>query len=311
MSSKEPRGLGKGLSALLGDAPDVDQLRKPVGYVNKEIIGTRSRQNSSDIFRIPADMIVPNPFQPRFTFDEEALEELAASIRTLGLIQPITVRKIAGGRYQIISGERRFRACRMAGMPMIPAYVRDADDVAMLEMAIVENIQREDLDPIEEAMSFQRLIDECSLTQEQMAERLAKKRSTVTNALRLLKLPVKVQHDLKEGLITVGHAKVLLGLEDHRLQERLCDMIIQEDLSVRQLEQQIRLAQEGNTPARKSATGELPAEYTQLGEKLGSFFQRGVSLRRSAGGKGSMTVRFDSDEEVRAFLEALDSIPRR
>ena len=311
MSSKEPRGLGKGLSALLGDAPDVDQLRKPVGYVNKEIIGNRPRQNSSDIFRIPADMIVPNPFQPRFTFDEEALEELAASIRTLGLIQPITVRKIAGGRYQIISGERRFRACKMAGMPMIPAYVRDADDIAMLEMAIVENIQREDLVPFEEAMSFLRLIDECSLTQEQMAERLSKKRSTVTNALRLLKLPVKVQHDLKEGLITVGHAKVLLGLEDHRLQERLCDMIIRDDLSVRQLEQQIRLAQEGAAPARRLAAGELTETYTRLGEKLSPFFPRGINLRRSASGKGSMTVKFDSDDEVKAFLEALENIERR
>ena len=310
MSTKEPRGLGKGLSALLGEAPDVDQIRKPVGYVNKEIIGNRPRQNSSDIFRIPADMIVPNPYQPRFTFDEEALEELAASIRTLGLIQPITVRKIAGGRYQIISGERRFRACRMAGMPMIPAYVRDADDVAMLEMAIVENIQREDLDPIEEAMSFQRLIDECSLTQEQMAERLSKKRSTVTNALRLLKRPVKVQHDLKEGLITVGHAKVLLGLEDHRLQERLCDMIIREDLSVRQLEQQIRLAQEGGAPARRATSGELTETYTRLSDRMAAFFPQGVSLRRSTTGKGSMTVKFNSDDEIDAFLEALDQIKK-
>jgi ParB family chromosome partitioning protein len=174
------------------------------------------------------------------SFDQEALDELADSIRTLGLIQPITVRTIQGNRYQIISGERRFRACRLAGMDMIPAYIRNANDQGMLEMAIVENIQRENLDPIEVAMSYQRLIDECSLTQEQMAFRVGKKRASVTNFLRLLKLPAKIQHDLKVGLLSVGHAKVLLGVEDLMIQEALCDLVIKDDLSVRQLEEKVR-----------------------------------------------------------------------
>ena len=203
--SKQQRGLGKGLSALLGSEPGLGTIRQPVGYVNKEVVSNQApKQPTADILRIPVDMIEPNPYQPRMSFDQEALDELADSIRTLGLIQPITVRQIAEGRYQIISGERRFRACRLAGMDMIPAYIRDANDQGMLEMAIVENIQRENLDPIEVAMSYQRLIDECNLTQEQMAFRVGKKRASVTNFLRLLKLPAKIQHDLKVGLLSVG-----------------------------------------------------------------------------------------------------------
>ena len=160
--TKEPRGLGKGLSALLGEVPNADQLRKPVGYVNKEVrSGAASvRTEGADVLRIPVDAVEPNPFQPRMSFDQTALEELAASIKTLGLIQPITVRRMMDGHYQIISGERRFRACRLAGMSSVPAYVRDANDQGMLEMALVENIQREDLDPIELAVSYQRLMDD-------------------------------------------------------------------------------------------------------------------------------------------------------
>ena len=240
--SKQQRGLGKGLGALLGDSADLSQIRKPVGYVNKEVAGTavEPQQAMADILRIPVDMIEPNPFQPRMSFDQDALEELAESIRTLGLIQPITVRRKSEGRFQIISGERRFRASQLVGMDMIPAYIRDTNDQGMLEMAIVENIQREDLDPIEVAMSYQRLIEECNLTQEQMAVRVGKKRASVTNFLRLLKLPAKIQHDLKVGLLSVGHAKVLLGVDDIRLQEYLCDLVIKEDMSVRQLEDKIR-----------------------------------------------------------------------
>ena len=218
--SKEPRGLGRGLSALLNEVPDANQLRKPVGYVNKEIVGTRGRQeNTADILRIPVDMIEPNPFQPRMSFDQVALEELASSIRTLGLIQPITVRRITERRYQIISGERRYKACRLAGMTTIPAYIRDANDQGMLEMAIVENVQREDLDPIELALSYRRLIEECQLTQDNLAERVGKKRATVANTLRLLKLPAKVQHDIKVGLLSAGHAKAILGVESAEVQE--------------------------------------------------------------------------------------------
>ena len=206
--SKQQKGLGKGLGALLGVETDLSQIRKPVGYVNKEVVSVEQPQQggTADIMRIPVDMIEPNPFQPRMNFDQDALEELADSIRTLGLIQPITVRRKDDGRYQIISGERRFRASRLAGLDMMPAYIRDTNDQGMLEMAIVENIQRENLDPIEVAMSYQRLIEECSLTQEQMAVRVGKKRASVTNYLRLLKLPAKIQHDLKVGLLSVGHA---------------------------------------------------------------------------------------------------------
>ena len=223
--SKPPRGLGKGLGALLGDS-DLTQIRKPVEYINKTVVTSDEHKGSADIMLIPVDMIEPNPFQPRTTFDTAALEELSESIRTLGLIQPITVRKKASDRYQIISGERRFRASRLAGLTEIPAYIRDTNDHGMLEMAIVENIQRENLDPIEVALSYQRLIEECSLTQEQMASRVGKKRASVTNFLRLLKLPAKVQHDLKVGLLSVGHAKVLLGIEDPEIQEKLCDLTI-------------------------------------------------------------------------------------
>ena len=213
MAKQQPRGLGKGLGALLG-GEDLTEIRKPVGYINKEVVSPEGKpQDTSDVLRIPVDLIEPNPYQPRMNFDTEALEELALSIRTLGLIQPITVRR-KGDKYQIISGERRYRASLLAGMDMIPAYIRDASEQGMLEMAIVENIQRENLDPIEVALSYQRLMEECSLTQEQMAERVSKKRASVANQLRLLKLPAKVQHDLKVGLVSVGHAKVLLGIED-------------------------------------------------------------------------------------------------
>jgi len=226
MSNKPQKGLGRGLGAILGNEADLGSLRKPVGYVNKEVVGSREPQDTSDVLRIPVDMIEPNPFQPRMSFDQDALNELAESIRTFGLIQPITVRRKTNDKYQIISGERRYKACRLAGMDMIPAYIRDANDQGMLEMAIVENIQRENLDPVEVAMSYQRLIEECDLTQEQLADRVGKKRASVANYLRLLKLPAKVQHDLKVGLLSVGHAKVLLGVEDQTLQEDLCDAVL-------------------------------------------------------------------------------------
>ncbi len=306
MSSKQ-RGLGKGLSALLGDAGNLDSLRSPVGYVNKDVVGTKDPQDTADVLRIPVNMIEPNPFQPRMSFDQDSLQELAASIRTFGLIQPITVRKKSADRYQIISGERRFKACQLAGMDMVPAYIRDANDQGMLEMAIVENIQRENLDPIEVAMSYQRLIDECSLTQEQMADRVGKKRASVTNYLRLLKLPAKVQHDLKVGLLSVGHAKVLLGLDDVVLQEKLCDFVIKNSLSVRQLEDKIKelQAQQQNEVKPKKEVN-LPDEYYRVLEHIGKFFDKSISLKRADSGKGTMTIHFDSDDEIRRFLKALE-----
>lgn len=306
MSSKQ-RGLGKGLSALLGDAGNLDSLRSPVGYVNKDVVGTKDPQDTADVLRIPVNMIEPNPFQPRMSFDQDSLQELAASIRTFGLIQPITVRKKSADRYQIISGERRFKACQIAGMDMVPAYIRDANDQGMLEMAIVENIQRENLDPIEVAMSYQRLIDECSLTQEQMADRVGKKRASVTNYLRLLKLPAKVQHDLKVGLLSVGHAKVLLGLDDVVLQEKLCDFVIKNSLSVRQLEDKIKeLQTQQQNEVKPKKEVNLPDEYYRVLEHIGKFFDKSISLKRADSGKGTMTIHFDSDDEIRRFLKALE-----
>ena len=304
--SKTPRGLGKGLGALLGESTDISNFRKPVEYINKTVVTSEQTQNSADIMLIPVDMIEPNPFQPRSTFDPAAMEELAESIRTLGLIQPITVRKKSPDRYQIISGERRFRASRLAGLTEMPAYIRETDDQGMLEMAIVENIQRENLDPIEIALSYQRLIEECDLTQEQMAARVGKKRASVTNYLRLLKLPAKVQHDLKVGLLSVGHAKVLLGIEDESIQEKLCDLVIKDGLSVRQLEDRIRKAGK-EEPSKTPQEQELPDDYFKVLEIVGKYFGNSISLKRSSTGKGTMTIHFSSDEEISRFLRALEN----
>ncbi len=308
-SSKPQRGLGKGLGALLGEGVDLGNIRQPVGYVNKVVVNTETKpETTADVLMIPVDLVEPNPFQPRMTFDQGALEELADSIRTLGLIQPITVRRKSADRYQIISGERRFRACRLAGMETVPAYVRSTDDQGMLEMAIVENIQRENLDPIEEAMSYRRLIEECNLTQDQMAQRVGKKRASVTNCLRLLKLPAKVQHDLKVGAISVGHAKVLLGIEDPEVQEVLCDIVVKEGLSVRGLEQKIQKLQKDGQEEKdeQNQAQELPDDYFKVLEVFGKYFNNNISLKRSNAGKGTMTIHFSSDDEVKNFLAALE-----
>ena len=255
-------------------------------------------------------MIDPNPFQPRMSFDQEALNELAASISTLGLIQPVTVRRMGTDRYQIISGERRYKACRIAGMTTIPAYVRDTDDQGMLEMAIVENLQRENLDPIELAMSYQRLIDECSLTQDKLADRVGKKRATVANTLRLLKLPAKVQHDIKVGLLSTGHAKALLSIEDTATQEKLCDLVIRDGLSVRALEDMVRQilnpSEKKEEEAREQTEQSLPDSYYKVLSHIGKYFSKDISLKRNQNGKGTMTIRFDSDDEIFAFLKALE-----
>ena len=306
MNNKQESRLGKGLSALLGDISVNAPERKPVGYINKEIAGAKPVQDYGDVLRIPVGLIDPNPYQPRMAFDNDSLEELAESIRTCGLIQPISVRKQPDGRYQIISGERRFRACRLAGMDVIPAYIRATDNQGMLEMAIVENIQRQDLDPIEIAMSYQRLMDECDLTQEKMASRVGKKRASVANYLRLLKLPAKVQHDLKAGLLSTGHAKVLLGVDDPHIQELLCDLTIKDGLSVRQLEERVRKIGKENMASPAPRTQDLPDDYYRVLEHIGKFFDNSISLKRSPSGKGTMTIRFNSDEEVRKFLKALE-----
>lgn len=306
MAKNTQSRLGKGLDSLLPGAGDLSSFRQPVAYVNKEIANpSLTQQDTSDVLRIPVDMIEANPFQPRLTFDQEALSELAASIRTFGLIQPVSVRKTSAGHYQIISGERRFRACKQLGWDMIPAYIRDANDQGMLEMAIVENIQRENLDPIEVALSYRRLMEECSLTQDQMSERVGKKRASVANYLRLLKLPTKVQHDLKVGLISVGHAKVLLSVEDQSLQEKLCDLVVKNGLTVRQLEDKIKRLSKENKDVKEQDQN-LPDHYYRVLEHIGKYFSNDISLKRGNNGKGTMTIRFESDEEIRKFLKALD-----
>lgn len=308
--AKPERGLGKGLGALLGNASDMSEFRRPVQYINQSVDNPKQLKEG-DIRLINVADIVPNPFQPRLTFDQQALDELAASIKALGLIQPITVRATDGDKFQIISGERRYRASIAAGMTTIPAYVRKAgDDATMLEMAIVENVQRADLDPIETAMSYQRLIDECNLTQEAMSEKIGKSRVAVTNAIRLLRLPAKVQYDLKVGNISVGHAKVLLSLDDSALQEQLCDEIIREGLSVRALEGRIKSLEKGS-PSRKPSSSPAAAEdflsdnFYAVAEIIGKYFSNNVAVKRNASGSGTITVRFSNEEQVNAFLAAL------
>lgn len=310
MSKKS--ALGKGLSALISDA---DDIRKGSRFPEYEGTATHFSNEKSDkvtpnpasITEIPIDKIVTNPFQPRSDFNEESLTALADSIKQLGLIQPVTVRSI-GAQYQIISGERRFRAAKMAGLQHIPAYIRKADDQGMLEMAIVENIQREDLNSIEVALSFQRLIEECNLTQEAMADRVGKKRATVTNYLRLLKLPAEIQVALREGKISMGHAKAILSVEDKAQQIKLCNLIIKNDLSVRQSEQKVQNISKPSEPKKETETVELPDPYYRVLEIVGRYFNNNISLKRSDKGKGSITIQFSEDSEIEAFLKAIESI---
>lgn len=311
--SNPPRGLGRGVSAIFGDLPSVEELqRKPINYNNTPLAGN-SPASGAAVLRVPLSQIEPNPYQPRLSFKQEELEGLAASIKSLGLISPITLRRLSPVRYQIISGERRYRACQMAGLDQVPAYIREADDQGMLEMAIVENVQRENLDPIEIALSYQRLIDECRLTQEQMAARLGKSRSSIANQIRLLKLPVKVQHDLKLGQISVGHAKVLLSIDDAELQSRLCDWCIKNDINVRQLEQKLKSLEEASAGKEADAKAEksqpeledIPALHKEFCKELSRYFRGKISLKRNAQGKGSITLSFSSDDEISRFLDVL------
>ncbi|MBO7278430.1 MAG: ParB/RepB/Spo0J family partition protein [Bacteroidales bacterium] len=298
--------LGKGLGALISDINEINRNGGGTIVPNyQEVEAPKAAEVT--IQEIPLDRIVTNPYQPRTTFDQEALAELAESIRLLGLIQPITVREV-GLKYQIISGERRFRASQLAGLTHIPAYIRKADDQGMLEMAIVENIQRENLDAIEIAISFQRLLEECRLTQEGLSERVGKKRSTVTNYLRLLRLPAEIQLAIRKEKVSMGHAKVLLGVEDPEQQLKLCDQVLQQDWSVRQLEAKIRKME---TPDdAKAETGKskntLPATHEELGRRIGQYFKNPVSITRNPQGKGRITISFNNDEEVQSLLAALN-----
>ena len=289
--------LGRGLGALLGDAAPLKDSRE----IHRLVSG-----NPAAVTEIPIDQIVPNPWQPRSDFDQEALEELAASIRTLGIIQPLTLRQTGPASYQIISGERRYRAAKAAALTSVPAYIRQADDAAMLEMAIVENIQREDLDAIETALSFQRLIDECNLTQEAMALRVGKKRTTITNYLRLLKLPEVIQKALKLGKISVGHAKVLLGVESPAQQLKFFEGTLRGDWSVRQLEQKVQAASRPAEPAADSEQ-DLPELFYNLAERIGRHFDNRVTVLRNAKGGGTITIRFDNQQQVENLLNDLNN----
>ncbi len=307
-------GLGKGLGAIF----EIEELNIP-----KQTAASRRDNTVADI---ELGRITPNPGQPRTLFDEEALEELAQSISRLGVIQPITVKRIENAKegepeYMIISGERRFRASQIAGLDTIPAYVREANDQTLLEMALVENIQREDLGAIEVALSLQRLIDECSLTQEILAERVGKKRSTITNYIRLLKLPAQVQSALGNDMITMGHARALLGLPGERQQLAMLAKIVKGHLSVRQTELAV---QQAMTPGAKHAkTGkdnaEYPEYYSQLVERLEPLMGSRISIKRKAtAGKNGATVvsgrimiDFESDEQVKEILGRLEKLSRK
>ena len=300
--AKIQTGLGRGLGALISDVNSIQQAaHKPTT--------TEPARPLVSTSEIEISKIEPNPYQPRTEFNQEALEELAASLKLLGLIQPITVRPIENGRYQIISGERRFRASQLAGLSTIPAYVRKTDDQGMLEMAIVENIQREDLDSIEVALSFQRLIEECNLTQEAMAERVGKKRATVTNYLRLLKLPAEIQFAIRAKKITMGHAKALLSLETDKDQLKFANQIIEQDLSVRQIEQKIqKLGQKKEKKEKEEVPViELPDSHFRVIEIIGKYFNNNVTAKRDSNGNGELTIRFKDDREMEMFLQVLEN----
>ena len=298
--AKLQTGLGRGLDALISDVSSI-QRRAEAG-------NAKSSQNRSltGTLEIDVNKIEPNPYQPRAEFSEELIAELAESIKVLGLIQPITVRETSEGKYQIISGERRYRASKMAGLSTIPAYIKKTDNQGMLEMAIVENIQRENLNSIEIAISFQRLMDECNLTQEAMSQRVGKKRATVANYLRLLKLPPVIQIAIRENKITMGHAKALLGLEEDKEKIKVTDTIIKRGLSVRETE---ALVQKMNNPSAEKGTEEipeLPPHYCRVIEALGRFCNNNVSAKRSEKGIGTVTLHFSGDQEFNNFLTALE-----
>lgn len=286
-------GLGKGLNAIF----DIEDQNIPKQVTRRD----------STVSELPLENITPNPNQPRTLFDEQTLEELAQSIRRLGVIQPITVRRTGEDRYMIISGERRYRASLNAGLETIPAYVREANDQTLLEMALVENIQREDLNAIEVALSLQRLIEECDLTQETLAERVGKKRSTITNYIRLLKLPAQIQSALSNDMITMGHARALLSLPDEKSRLGLLARILKNHLSVRQVEQIIQERQAQKATSAKKSKEEYPACYADLVEKLEPLVGRKISIQESPRkkGAGKIVIGYDSEDQIRRIVERL------
>lgn len=287
--------LGRGLDALIDTA---DEVRT---------------SGSSSINEIPIGRINANPDQPRREFDETALDELAESIRQLGIVQPITLRQMEDGTYQIIAGERRWRASKRAGLTTIPAYIRTANDENMMQMALVENIQREDLNAIEVALAYQKLIEQYHLTQEELSEKVGKKRATVANALRLLKLPAPVQMALQNKKIDQGHARALLGASEPSMQLRLFREVQENGYSVRQVEDMVKALNSGETVKSgrrqlRSKEGRLPEEYNELKDRLSKFFQTKVQMTCNAQGKGKITIPFATEEELERLVRQFDQL---
>lgn len=287
------QALGRGLSALLKE--NSAEINSATDKNADQLVG--------NIVEIELNNIEVNPFQPRTYFDEEALTELANSIKELGVIQPITVRKLAGNKYQLVSGERRFRASKLIGNSTVPAYIRIANDQEMLEMALVENIQRKNLDPIEVSLSYQRLIDEIKLTQEQLSIRVGKKRSTVTNYLRLLKLDPIIQTGMRDGFISMGHGRALINIESSHDQLNIYTKIVKDKLSVRQTEALVKNLKEGNTTVLKKS--ENPSFVKNSIKELNSFFGHKVTISANSKGKGKLTIPFSSEEDFNRIKNLL------
>lgn len=294
MSQQKRTVLGRGLSALIPKNPKI------------ETVGSeRVLHATGSISRIPVSSIKPNPFQPRLDFDEAALEELKRSIQEKGLVQPITVRRFEDG-YQVIAGERRLRAAQMARVKDIPAYVIEVKtDEEMLELALIENIQREHLNPIEVAQAYKRLVDECKLSQDDIAKRVGKERSTVTNFLRLLKLPAKIQDGLRKGKMSMGHARALIALDSDKTQLRLYEKIVSEGLSVRKVEDLVRSAGQPSAPRKRGPGATTPAGIQSVEEQLRQSLGTKVMVRSKGGGKGEIVVEFYSLDEFDRLLDIL------
>ena len=292
----QKQALGRGLSALLKD-PDNDI--KSVDDKNADkVVG--------NIIELEIDVIEINPFQPRTNFNESSLQELASSIKELGLIQPITVRKLAFNKYQLISGERRLRASKLIGLATVPAYIRIANDNESLLMALVENIQRHDLDPIEIALSYQRLIDEIQLTQEQMSERVGKKRSTIANYLRLLKLDPIIQTGIRDGFISMGHGRAIINIEDQDIQTDIYQKIVSQNLSVRETETLVKNYQDSIKPAPAKAKKENSFTIPDDQKKsFTNFFGAKVDVKVAGNGKGKITIPFHSEEDFNRIIKLI------
>ena len=289
--SNRKQALGRGLSALLND-PDTP-LKNATDQHADEVIG--------NIIDLQLDLINTNPFQPRKQFNEERLRELSQSISELGIVQPITVRRLEDGQFQLVSGARRFRASKLAGLESIPAYVRLANDQESLEMALVENIQRQDLDPIEIALSYQRLIDEIELTQDQLSNRVGKQRSTITNYLRLLKLDPIIQTGMRDGFLSMGHGRALINVDNTAVQLDIYQKILRKGLSVRATEALVR---EYKNPKSKPAAYQ-PVFVTQVAEELEQLFDTKVAATSNTLGKGSIKISFDSQKKLQAILNKI------